>query len=569
MNYTIYAGQHLIYNKNIVNENGTLPYIVIDPTLSEQCDGFSSLTYKCLRGSPAYDLSEELKTRIKVYADGVLYWQGRIIDVTKNIKNQKRVYVEDLLGMLNDAIFEPYNFQGTVSEFLNSVVDSYNASVSASQRFISVSCDVDEGNIVRSSEGYSTCWSVVKSKLLDMIGGVMWVSYDANEQPILNYSRNPRRTATQEIRFGKNLKNYSVKWSFDEYYTACYPLGHKDETTKEYVTIGEVNDDVNYIINTSAAEVYGIIFAPVDETTWNDVTDPANLYVRAQEWMQNKAARAIEEIDLTGLDLSTLGVDVSSIQWLDAVLVSTNDFEDLFVLKKVTRRLDNLASIEISMGDSRTSLTGSSATQESQTVARIKNIEADYTTTGEAVSIAQEAIQNDTSIIQQAESIIATALEQYVRTNDYNTFKSELETRFSIMAGEISAEFTSTNKSISDLDADTTQQFNTITTFIRLLATEEDEHGTVTQEGGIVLGESKSDIKLKLENDILYFFTGDEQIVTKSNAIAYFDSGKLYVNEVQIRTISIGVASSMMYFSVVGSGDNRCLFLSGRLYDNV
>ena len=439
--------------------------------------------------------------------------------------------------------------------------------MSASQRFISVSCDVDEGNIVRSSEDYNTCWSVVKSKLLDMIGGVMYVSYDANEQPILNYSRNPRRTATQEIRFGKNLKDYSVKWSYDEYYTACYPLGHKDETTKEYVTIGEVNDDVNYIINTSAAEVYGIIFAPVDETTWNDVTDPANLYVRAQEWMQNKAVRAIEEIDLTGLDLSTLGVDVSSIQWLDAVLVSTNDFEDLFVLKTVTRHLDNLASVDVSMGDSRTSLTGSSATQESQTVARIKNIESDYTTTGEAVSIAQEAIQNDTSIIQQAESIIATALEQYVRTNDYNTFKSELETRFSIMAGEISAEFTSTNKSISDLDADTTQQFNTITTFIRLLATEEDEHGTVTQEGGIVLGESKSDIKLKLENDILYFFTGDEQIVTKANAIAYFDSGKLYVNEVQIRTISIGVASSMMYFSVVGSGDNRCLFLSGRLYD--
>ena len=57
------------------------------------------------------------------------------------------------------------------------------------------------------------------------------------------------------------------------------------------------------------------------------------------------------------------------------------------------------------------------------------------------------------------------------------------------------------------------------------------DHGT-----GIVIGESSSNIKQKLENDILYFFTGDEDSVSTENAIAYFSAGKLYVNTVEILT---------------------------------
>ena len=63
------------------------------------------------------------------------------------------------------------------------------------------------------------------------------------------------------------------------------------------------------------------------------------------------------------------------------------------------------------------------------------------------------------------------------------------------------------------------QQFEAIHGFIRMIAS------------GIVIGESTSNIKLKLENDILYFFTGDEDSVSTENAIAYFSAGKLYVNQ--------------------------------------
>ena len=68
------------------------------------------------------------------------------------------------------------------------------------------------------------------------------------------------------------------------------------------------------------------------------------------------------------------------------------------------------------------------------------------------------------------------------------------------------------------------QQFDAIHGFIRMIASD------------IVIGESTSNMKLKLEKDILHFFTGDEDSVSTENAIAYFSAGKLYVNTVQILT---------------------------------
>ena len=117
-----------------------------------------------------------------------------------------------------------------------------------------------------------------------------------------------------------------------------------------------------------------------------------------------------------------------------------------------------------------------------------------------------------------------SALEDYVATSDFEQFQSTVMTTLSVMAGTIEMNFYETNSEISDLNGDMNQQFEAIHGFIRMIAS------------GIVIGESSSNIKLKLENDILYFFTGDEDSVSTENAIAYFSAGKLYVNTVEILT---------------------------------
>ena len=219
----------------------------------------------------------------------------------------------------------------------------------------------------------------------------------------------------------------------------------------------------------------------------------------------------------------------------------------------------------ITLGSIRSNFADSYAQQTQNLTRRIRNIESDYTSTGEAREIVTEEITTGTAFVQRAESIIATALEEYVRTGDFETFRSSVITQLSIQAGEIEANFESTTTSISSLSGQTDQRFASISSFIRLLATLVDEHGSITQQGGIVIGESASDIKLKLENDILYFFTGDEKLVTTANAIAWFASNQLYVNNTTIQNLTLGTTGAYLDARIVGSGDNRCVLWSGRL----
>ena len=186
--------------------------------------------------------------------------------------------------------------------------------------------------------------------------------------------------------------------------------------------------------------------------------------------------------------------------------------------------LQNPAGMRITIGESRTSLVAENSGRIDDAVTRIENIEADYITNSDAVEVVQQEITNNTSIIQSAQQIIMTALEDYVRTSDFNAFQSSVATSLSVMAGTIEANFTETSSEISTMNGEVSQQFETIRSFIRLISS------------GIVIGRSNSQIKLKLENNILYFFTGAEDSVSTENAIAYFSSGKLYVNTVEILT---------------------------------
>ena len=565
MNYTVYADNQLIFNRNVIDEHGRQLYPMLSPVLEETTEAFCSLTYRCKFGSPAYDHSSELVSRIKVYEDASLYWSGRIIKVTPTINAEKEVYVEDFLGVLCDTIYRPYDFYGTPSDFLQSIVDAHNSQASQGQKFYNVVCDVtgnyeSNENIVRSSERYDTCWVVIKEKLLDMLGGYMWVSYDNYENPVLHYSSSPRNLATQKIKFRENLLNYRATYNYDGFYTALVPLGYKDYETKKYLTIESVNDGVDYLIDTVAAEKYGVIFAPPDDVTWDDVHDPAILKSKALTWLQSKSARLVKEIELSAHDLSGLNVNTRSFKWLDGVFVDAPEINDTFVIKHLSRPLDAPLRITISMGDARTSLTGSSVERQSESITRIEKIEADYVT-GEDVmnaiensnnSLQEELLTQITSIKQEATRIVLESLEEYVRTDDYETFQQTVRSRFEQLSNSILLRVSEEiAESIRDYnDGSVYNQFQEIYAFIRVVAS------------GVVIGTSNTEVKMKLVGDTLFFFTGNEENVSVDNAIAYLKSDQLVVENSRIVHLSIGQPGAYMYWSVIGAGSTKCLFMS-------
>lgn len=564
MNWTIYSGDNLIYNREIITDLAERKYSVHDPVLSETTDGFNTLTFSAVDGSPATEYIHKLFPLIRLYKDGNLYSKGRLISDTPNIYNEHEYYVEDFLGVLRDSIIRPYEFIGSVSDFLQMIVNAHNAQVQDFQKFVSIECDVDAhaqtGNITRSSEFYANSWAVIKDKLLDPLGGHMWVSYNGNEEAILHYSLSARDTSTQVIRLGENLASISIKDTAESFYTACLPLGVQDPETKEYLTIASENQGSDVLINQTAAERYGIIFAPIDETTWEDVTIASNLYTRAQTWLQTQSAQSVQQIDLNAVDLGDN--DTEAFMWLDSVrvVVPSRGLDSLFTIEAITRQLDSPGTVEIMLNYAGKQLTTGAASSAASNARVIQEIKADYTTSGEVRAIAEEQINQSTSIEQRANAIIMTALEEYTKTSDFETFRSSVLTQLSELAGQVEIGFTSTQQSISNLAGETSSSFESIYSFIRFLAYIQGQ-----QNEGIVIGLSTSDIKLKLEHDVLYFFTGDEKMVTAANAIAYFAANQLYVNNTTIQNLTLGTQGAYLDARIVGTGDNRCALWSGRL----
>jgi len=508
-------------------------YVLIDPVLSLSKNEPARLSFGVPKTNPNCGAVTRLQSRVKVYRDDTLVFLGRVIEDGVGLNHRQTYVAEGALAFLLDSVQRPFSFDGTVAEFFTQQLNTHNAQVNAEQQIGVGSVTVESGvTMTAASDEYASVWSVLKALLVDVYGGYLVLTFDSDEHPILSYLAEPPDTATQHIEFGENLIDLAVTRNADETYTACIPLGAPLSEIDEHVDsderlmITDSNGGLDYLVDAENAALYGVIFAPVELTTFEDEKNATYLMQRGRAWLSGTGTRLKESITLTAVDLHNVNAEVETFSFLDRVIVSCGDIcpASEFVLSGMEIPLNNPGSMSVTLGDTRPSLIGDVAVQNASAAKRLETIEADYVTNQEVMAITTDQIVNNTTILQSAQQIILSALEDFVRTSDYTAFQSSIQTTLFIMAGTIEANFTETTSDISEMNGAVSQQFESIRSFIRLIAS------------GIVIGQSNSAIKLKLENDVLYFFTGAEDTVAPENAMAYFSAGKLYVNDVEILT---------------------------------
>ena len=521
--YRILCDSYVLYDPRLPD------LFVLEPDMTQKKNEPGELTFTIPKEHPNYGVLEKLKSRIKVYRDDTLIWMGRAIEDERDLYENRKVVVEGSLAFLLDSILRPFTMDGSAADVWEFLLSQHNAQVNVNQRLSLGNCDL-AGSVSIATKDYFSAWQLLKTSLLDSLGGYLIVRFDEYENLILDYLTDVPDTSTQRIEFGDNLIDLVLSKNASETYTACVPLGavlrdiDPESDSDARLTIESVNDGQNYLIDRALATEYGVIFAPSGLTTWDEITDPTILVNRGRDWLNGTGARFKQTIKLSAVDLHNADANVESFQFLDKVVVSCGTLcpEEAYVLSELTIPLNNPASTGIVLGDSRPSLIGEEIRQNMSVKNRVASIESDYTTHGEIKEIVQEQITQNTSILQSAQQIIMIALEDYVRTQDFVALQNTVQTSFSIVAGTIEGNFTETASRISTLNGETSQQFESVRSFIRLISS------------GIVIGKSTSAIKLKLENDVLYFFSGSEDSVTTDSAMAYFSSGKLYVNDVQV-----------------------------------
>jgi len=107
--------------------------------------------------------------------------------------------------------------------------------------------------------------------------------------------------------------------------------------------------------------------------------------------------------------------------------------------------------------------------------------------------VVQTTRQQITDVQQNVNSIILSALENYVETGDFGSYKEEVSTKLSVLTDQLGIDITKVTERIDSVDGDLQSKYSEITKAFRFT------------ENGLIIGESGNEILLRLDNDVLQF----------------------------------------------------------------
>lgn len=356
--YSVYLDGVLLYAPNLVEEGYAISSCRVDTEINKA----GSFRFVMPPSNPCYD-SIHLMTSVVTVLDGdEEIFRGRPVNVSRDFYNNKTVYCEGWLAVLLDSVVRPYNGGGSVSAFFQKYITDHNNMVSAAQRLTRGTVTVTDPNnyIVRGSSDYPRTWGEIEDKLIELLGGYVRLRRE-NGVNYIDYLADFDSISDQVIEFGSNLLTFDEFVSAEDLFTAIIPLGARDEETEERIDITSVNDGFDYLVDASAAAIYGIIW---HTEYWDDVTIPSNLKAKAQELL-NKSVSAAVSLEMRAFDLHLLNVDTDAFKVGDMVRVVSlpHGVDDYFMCNRIERDLLRPDNSSYTFGLSYKTLTGQTKTQ--------------------------------------------------------------------------------------------------------------------------------------------------------------------------------------------------------------
>lgn len=447
--------------------------------------------------------------------DGTLpIYRGRITSDTKDFYGAHKIETEGIMAVLNDSIIPPFNFpedftedasykaaaaSGNVVEFFfRWILSQHNAQVTAEQQIkpgvITVS---DQNNyITRSSEEYATAMSTISDKLIkSALGGYLLIRYEDDGNYLDYYAALPL-TNTQSVEFAENLLDLSSETDGTNIYTAILPEG-KDGLTIEALPDGDLTDDLVKsgltIYSKSGMATYGRITRHIK---WDDVTVAANLQTKAKAALADNGLSMPETITCTAVDLGWQdGIQHFRVGRMTALFSTPHGYSASYPLMELAPDILDPGNTQITLGATQQTYTGAQIDAKRETDKRIESTRQEISERVDESSsqVIQATHQQITDLQQNVNSIILSALENYVETGDFDSYKEEVSTKLSVLTDQLSIDITKVTERIDKVDGDLQSKYSEITKAFRFTS------------DGLIIGETGNEILLRLDNDVLQF----------------------------------------------------------------
>lgn len=343
--------------------------------------------------NPLYDNIYERKSEIEVRKDSSVIWKGEVVDVSENMKKEKKLYVVGDMSYLNDSIQEKKEYlHKTVIQILGELVNEHNRQVESRKYFVMgvVTIDVPEGTM-NLETNYESTLSIIREKICKEYNGYIRIRW-VGEVRYLDVVKieDYGNTCQQPIQFGRNLLNYAKNLSAGNVVTCVVPLG-KEVEDGTFLTIKSVNGGLSYVFNQEAVNSFGWIRRTVK---FSDITDAQELLEAGRKWLsENQYAKLT--IEVNAVDLSLVKAKMDSFNLGDYVNAKAKPFgldAWYYIRKKVTDLLHPDKNT-ITIGDT----ISKSYTQQMQQ--EVGNIEKEIPN---ATKILFAAKQNASNLIKMA-----------------------------------------------------------------------------------------------------------------------------------------------------------------------
>lgn len=340
-------------------------YMLLGPKVALELNKTGNFDFSILPRHPNEGIINKLKSKISVYEDSELLFEGRSLTDEIDFQRTGQIACEGELAFLLDSVQRAHTYGSESSEvhkadnnidIFKALIAEHNSQMGAEKQFTIGTIDIDSVPITKLSTNYETTWDFINTNFIGKYPGYLRVRHE-NGIRYLDYVKQYGKVSNQVIRFGENLLDLKKYTKAENIKTAIIPVGGNGVTN-----IASANGGKDYIYNQEAVDLYGWIYEKVD---FPDAVDPKDLLAKGQEYLKTCVNLAIT-IELTAVDLHMIDVDINAIRLGDMVpcvsqqhgLLSTmGDVSTYYLVSKYEIDLENPANNKIVLGRTISSLT--------------------------------------------------------------------------------------------------------------------------------------------------------------------------------------------------------------------
>lgn len=451
-------GYKLLYDKQILFDVYSGDYVT-DAQLSMSVNSTSYFDFTISLTHSLYNIIAEHAGIVELYFDDAKLFSGEITKIDVNLNGNKDITCAGALDYLSYTLVRPYSTidgeadllaPSSVDGYFNWLIEQHNKHCLDSRKHFFVG--VNQGNLLdnnnyiyRASSSLPTTSSEIEDKILNSVGGYLYVRYK-DDKNILDLYADTHEANTQIIDFGVNITDFVKTTSTDDQYTAVIATGYtpnppEDDPQKKMnpinlegcvdggtpyspsiVKMGDVVYDVNAVARYGYKEYH-----------------VSNDDIKTYDGLLQYACKVLNKLLSPSLSVSVKAVDLSlymkdkyeHMQVGQAVRVRSklHDIDEYLVVNSITLDMNNPENTEYQLGESYDTLTGqqssylrslnssivsnldSVAKLDSETKKNAKDIAETKDVASNAANKADKASEDATNAVSKSSEAIKNANE--------------------------------------------------------------------------------------------------------------------------------------------------------------